>query len=91
MTVNQITEGDQLLKEWYEKLAEKGDIESQYLLGSMLEKQKDYLSAYKWFKISSKSDHKKAKLGLEETKSKLTPEQIIEGDRLVQEWFESLK
>jgi uncharacterized protein len=82
---------------WYRKSAEQGFVEAQTNLGIMyLTGQgvsKDYVLAHMWFDLatsrypaSEKSKRKRAERFRDIAASKMTPAQIVEAQRLAQEW-----
>ena len=76
---------------WYKKAAEQEDRVAQNILGAMYEKgkgvSKDFVEAYKWFSLSEDTGNEfmyKEKIG----KQKMTSAQIVEAQKLAQEWRE---
>ncbi len=65
---------------------------SSYSLGIMNEYGRcappNNIEAYKWFIISRKMLYKDAQKKIDELAKKMTPEQIVEAERLAEEWFD---
>lgn len=76
---------------WYHKAAELGNVEAQYSLGVMYQKgrgavRKDIVQAHKWFSLAVANGFEIAEESVEETQSKMTPEQIEKSQAMVREW-----
>ena len=82
---------------WYRKAAEQGDANAQSNLGIMYAKgqglPQNYVLAHMWYNIaalrypaSEKEDREQAVRNRDLISSKMTPAQIAEAQRLVQEW-----
>ena len=65
---------------WFTKGARVGDPYSQFAYGSRLLAEKGALQAYPWIKLASDRNCASAKGPLLECQSKLSPEEIIQGD-----------
>jgi hypothetical protein len=77
---------------WYRKAAEKGDFTAQYNLGQLYYYgqgglSKDLVKAYRCLTLSMKNGFSEAIELRDEVKSKMTPEQIEQAEKLVQEWL----
>jgi TPR repeat protein len=79
---------------WYSKAAEQGNPIAQHNLGMMyglgLGVQQDWVQALKWFNlavISSKSNYDQAVKDGNFAATKMTPAQIKEAERLMDEWL----
>jgi len=75
---------------WWQKAAEQRKPVAQYSLGLIYYNgagiPKDYVQAYMWADLAAEQDYPLAS-GLRDTiKKSMTPEQIAEGTRLVNEW-----
>jgi hypothetical protein len=72
--------------EWYRRAAERGLVASQIKLGTMYERGRgvpqDYALAYMWFNAAAMSGDPDATKVRDELSSKLSGEQIVEGQRL---------
>src|SRR6266567_7156382 len=68
---------------WYRKAAEQNDAEGQLYLGLSYVKgegvAEDLVEAYKWLLLAARQGDEDAKKNMTELESKLTPEQIAEG------------
>jgi TPR repeat protein len=78
--------------EWYRLAAEQNDAEAQYILGIMYELgqgvPQDFVLAYQFFLLSAAQGHTAATTSRGEMDTKLSPEQVAEGQRLAREWSE---
>ena len=70
---------------WYRKAAEQNYAEAQYNLGVCYYNgegvAKDWVEAYKWLLLAARQGDEDAKKNMTELESKLTPEQIAEGQK----------
>ena len=70
---------------WFREAAEQGDAEAQFCLGWCYYDgggvPQDHVEAYKWFKLAAEMCHSEASDKLESLSSKMTQEQIAEGER----------
>lgn len=75
---------------WLKRAAEQGHAESQRILGVYYASGKgvplDWVSAYKWFNLSAAGGDKDAKMLLDAIPSKMTRDEITEGQKLSREW-----
>ena len=75
---------------WQQKAAAQGHPEAQFILGVMYEMGRgvpeDFVLAYKWFVLAASRGAKGAVESRRNLASKLTPEQIEEGQRLARQW-----
>ena len=82
---------------WYRKAAEQGFVEAQTRLGILYftgqGAPKDYVHAHTWFHLAAarysapeKSIRKRTEKFRDIAASKMTPAQIVEAERLAQEW-----
>ena len=76
---------------WYTRAATQGLVEAQADLGYLYATRKntipqDTLNAYKWLALAAQHDGKIAKRDLANVMANMSPDQIKEGDQLVQEW-----
>jgi len=82
---------------WYRKAAEQGDANAQSNLGIMYAKgqglPQNYVLAHMWYNITalrypaSEKEHREQAVRYRDLiSSKMTPAQIAEAQRLVQEW-----
>ena len=78
------------LKEW-RPLAEKGDVVAQFNLGNCYRLGKgvlrDYILAHQWFSLSAAKGSKYARESRNEVATLMSPSQIAEAQKLVQEWW----
>ncbi len=77
---------------WYRKAAEQGDAGAQYCIGFLYYigdgVAKDYVQAYKWLNVSAGQGIGEASALRDNLEnSKMTPEQIAEGQRLAREFM----
>ena len=76
---------------WYRKAAEQGDADAQFNLGVMYANgqgvQRDYVVAHMWFILAAASGDNQAQLLVPAQKSKMTPDQIVEAQRMAREWM----
>lgn len=75
---------------WQRKAAEQGYPDAQYILGMMYELgqgvPQDFIMAYQWFLLAAANGAEGALQARQSLASKLTPEQISEGQRLARQW-----
>ncbi len=75
---------------WYRKAAEQNDAEGQLYLGLSYVKgegvAEDLVEAYKWLLLAARQGDEDAKKNMTELESKLTPEQIAEGQKRAREF-----
>jgi uncharacterized protein len=76
---------------WFEKAAEEGDGEAQFLLGRMYYDGNsltvDYVTAYKWFVIASTSQVAVAPRYRDGLAHLMKEEEIAEGQRQAEDWL----
>ncbi|MEQ1882021.1 MAG: hypothetical protein ABL878_13740 [Burkholderiales bacterium] len=76
---------------WFEKAAEEGDGEAQFLLGRMYYDGNsltvDYVTAYKWFVIASESAVSVASRYRDGLAHLMKEEEIAEGQRQADDWL----
>jgi TPR repeat protein len=77
---------------WYERAATQGQAMAQYNLAVMYYKgqwvAQDFVQAHKWLSLSGLRDQENSKMDLETLEKKMTPQQILEAERLATEWME---
>lgn len=75
---------------WYRKAADQNYAEGQCSLGACYAKgqgvPKDYVLAYEWQMLAAAQGVEEAKKGLTTLKSRMTQEQIVEGQRLARDF-----
>ena len=75
---------------WFRKAAEQNDAAAQYNLGVCYYNgdgvAKDWVEAYGWLLLAARQGDEDAKKNITELDSKLTPEQIAEGQRRAREF-----
>jgi TPR repeat protein len=80
---------------WLKKCAEKNDRDAQFVLAKMYEDgqvfQQDLIEAYKWFSLSATLGGKDAAEERKVLQSKLTQDQISEGEKRISLFATSLK
>lgn len=85
-----VPQDEQLANEWYRKAADQGHTEAQMALGRYyamdFSDTYDPVEAYKWFSLAEKLGDYGAKDKREFIATRMTPEQIAEGDALVSAW-----
>jgi TPR repeat protein len=71
-------------------LAEQGDAEAQYKLGTMYDighgVPQDYVEAHKWYSLAAAAGEPSATFFRDDTAKSMTPAQIAEAQRLAREW-----
>ena len=76
---------------WYRLAAEQGDASAQNNLGVMYELgegvPKDYVKAYAWLNLSAANGKENAARGKDLLRSRMTAEQVAEGQKLAAELF----
>ncbi|MEX1109582.1 MAG: tetratricopeptide repeat protein [Dongiaceae bacterium] len=82
---------DKEASHWYGLAADQGVAAAQYNLGYMFYKghgvTRDYVQAYKWWSLAAAQDHEHAARNRDVAASKMTPSQLEEAQRLVEEWL----
>ena len=76
---------------WYQKAADRGQPEAQFMIGSYHYSGKqglprDNVKAYTWWLLSAAQGHSLAKLMLEKSKDKISKEEISKAKQLAKEW-----
>ena len=75
---------------WFRLAAEQGDAYAQNRLGDMFYDgqgvRKDFIQGYMWATLAVKQGHEPAKELLETLQKEMSPNQIVEGQRLAREW-----
>ncbi len=85
-----VPQDEGLANQWYEKAADKGNTEAQMALGRFY--AMDFLDtydpviAYKWFSLAQKLGDYDALEKREFIATRMTPEQLAEADRLIEQW-----
>jgi TPR repeat protein len=82
---------------WYRKAAEQGESTAQVVLGIMygvgLGVPQDHVQSYFWSSLaasrSSGEDHKESSDARDRAEKKLTPEKLMEAQRMTREWEKS--
>lgn len=76
---------------WFNKAAEQGEADAQFLLGRMYYDgnsiSQDYVEAYKWFSIAAANGVTVAPRYRDGLARSMTPEQIAEGTKRSAEWL----
>ena len=81
---------------WYRKAAEQGHVTAQWMLGGIYYPGEDEgvpdndVEAYAWFSVAATNGQEDLMGWLPEVKAKLTPEQLTEGQKRVEELFEQI-
>jgi TonB family protein len=75
-------------KEWQQKAANSGQRLAQFLLARRLEDQ-DPPGAYMWYSLAKEQGYDPAATKLADLISKMSPEQLTEGQARIQEWEKS--
>ncbi len=77
---------------WWLLAAEQGNAKAQYNLGNRYANgqgvQQDNILAYLWFNLAAVQGHKNAQINEDIAASLLTPDQIVEAQRMAREWME---
>ena len=79
---------------WYQLAAEQGDTNGQFHLGSVYAAGRgvpmDYVLAHMWFNLAASRETGEARegsvAGRDLLAESMTPEQIVEAERLAREW-----
>jgi TPR repeat protein len=75
---------------WYSKAAEQGNVQAQFNLALMYYKgngtKQNYILAHMFFNIASLSGNDKAGKSRDKLSQKMTPEQVIEAQKMAKEW-----
>lgn len=75
---------------WFQKSADQGFQEAQNSLGVLYASgtgvTRDDVQAYMWFSLATAADNRNALGGRNQVATKMTPGQIAEAQKLVQEW-----
>jgi TPR repeat protein len=89
-----VDQDDARAASWYRKAAELGDPRSQFTTSIMYYKgqgvPQDRVEAAKWWTLAMMNGGAVAemvRLSVESAQSKMTPEQIAEGERRAQDWL----
>lgn len=76
--------------EWDRKAANQGSASAQNSLGNSLIKGKgvarDYAQAHMWFSLAAAQENRTAMQNLRSIEQRMTPEEIAEAQKLLQEW-----
>ena len=81
---------------WYRKAAEQGHVTAQWMLGGIYYQGEDEgvpdndVEAYAWFSVAATNGQEDLLGWLPKVKAKLTPEQLTEGQKRVEELLEKL-
>ena len=77
---------------WWRLAAEQGDTEAQYGLGFMHYRgqgvPQDVLLAHMWFNLAAAGNNVAGNYGRDLVAERMTPDQIVEAQRLAREWME---
>lgn len=77
---------------WLRRSAEKGVPQAQYKLGELYAKgrgvPKDHEHAYAWYSVAAAMGHPSASQSVQLSKGKLSPQELIEADRLSQQFIQ---
>ena len=75
---------------WIRRAAEQGDVTAQYWLGMMyadgLSTRRDFVASLMWFNIAANRGNESASRSRDGILIYMSPSQIIEAQRLAQEW-----
>lgn len=85
-----VKQNDKEAAAWYHKAAEAGNTEAQYSLGVMYQNgrgavRKDIVEAHKWFSLAVSNGFEIAEESVEETRAKMSPDQIEKAQAMVRE------
>ena len=85
-----VPQDDTVANKWYEQAADKGNTEAQMALGRYYAMDfldtYDPVAAYKWFSLAEKLGDYDAMEKREFIAGRMTPEQLAEANRLIDEW-----
>jgi len=85
-----VTQNFSEAEHWLRLAAEQGDSGAQFKLGSLYSRgqglPEDYVKAYKWYTIAATSRHAKAAENRNKVGKNMTPSQIAEAQRLLQDF-----
>ena len=91
LTTDQRAEAHRRTREWYHKVAEKGNVWAMHRLGNMYADE-DYVKAHMWYNLILKygaesiDDIRRAAQSLNSVAENMTPEQIAEAQHQAREW-----
>jgi len=75
---------------WYMKAADRGHPEAQFMTGTYYFEdagaKKDNVKAYMWWLLSASKEHQLAKLMLEKSLVKISPDEVQKAEQLAKEW-----
>lgn len=75
---------------WFEQAAQQNHADAQYSLGVMYRNgqgvEMDKSNAYVWFNLAASQGHERAREARDNLLPALSPEQVLEAQRLAQEW-----
>ena len=77
---------------WYRKAAEQGSVDAQYNLGAMYAQgqgvRQDFVQAHIQFSLAAAAGSEGAQKNRDMVANNMTPDQIVEAQRLAREWME---
>ena len=90
-----VPQDDREAVKWYRKAAEQGNAAAQYNLGVMYDLgegvPKDWVKAYAWLSLSAANGKENAARGKDLLRSRMTAEQVAEGQKLAAELFDRIE
>jgi len=90
-----VPQDDREAVKWYRKAAEQGNASAQYNLGVMYDLgegvPKDWVKAYAWLNLSAANGKENAARGKDLLRSRMTTEQVAEGQMLAAELFDRIE
>lgn len=90
-----VPQDDREAVKWYRKAAEQGNASAQYNLGVMYDLgegvPKDCVKAYAWLNLSAAKGKENAARGKDLLRSRMTAEQVAEGQKLAAELFDRIE
>jgi TPR repeat protein len=88
-----VPENDAEAVKWYRKAADQGDADAQYNLGIMYARgegvPENSIRAYVWWSMGKTQGNAMAAGNIDKLKSKMTPQQIADGQALATKCYES--
>ncbi|MBF0125104.1 MAG: sel1 repeat family protein [Magnetococcales bacterium] len=88
-----VPQNDIEMMKWYHAAATRGHAAAQIKLGSVYYEGKhtprDYVQAYLWYQLAALQGYQSAVEFRDYTAKSMTPEQLLQAKRLVQDWMAS--
>ncbi len=88
-----VPQNDWQALKWYELAAEQGVIVAQNNLGLVYERgrsvPRDYVQAHKWYSLAAAAGHTEATRNRDTLQPKMTPNQLIQANKLATDWTEA--